>query len=95
MEKNLTFVLSSSVVYRMRTAAKCSQRKNVRAKILFFIFKFAKCSSRCHCVSFIYFKQTKNKEDYFVTHVEQQKKEIIIAKHLYLMLYFRVAIAFS
>jgi len=64
-EKNLTFVLSSSVVFRMRTAAKCSKMKNARAKLLFFIFKFAKCSSRRHCVSLIYFKQTKNKEDLF------------------------------
>ena len=73
--------------------------KNARAKLLFFIFKFAKCSSRRQCVSLIYFKetgadrlrfQTKNKEDLFqaslglVTHVEQKKRDI--AKHLYSML---------
>ena len=73
LEKNLTFVLSSSVVFRMRTAAKCSNEK-CEQNYYFSFFKFAKCSSHRHCVSLIYFKetgadwlrfQTKNKEDSF------------------------------
>ena len=66
LKKTFEFAFLSRIAQRMRTVKECAQMKNPRAKrakLLYFIFKFSKCSCRPLFVLLIHFKQTKNKKE--------------------------------
>ena len=78
LEKKLTIVLSSSEVFRMRTAAKCSNVQN-------YYFSFLNLQNVLFVVIVFHWYTLKKQEPiiFGFTHVERKKRDI--AKHLYLM----------
>ena len=60
LKKTFKFAFLSRIAQRMRTVKECAEMENRRAKrarLLFFIFKFSKCSCHPLFVLVIYFKQ--------------------------------------